>query len=52
MEFQQNQATLPIAVLVVVARTNRLEHLARAIPNILVALAELQPKTLRKIVAS
>ena len=42
IEYQQNQATLPIAILVV-------EDLVRAVPAILEALAELPPRTLRKV---
>ena len=51
MEYQQNLATLPVAILIVLARSNRMEDLAPAIPAILAALAELPPCTLRKIVA-
>lgn len=51
MEYQQNLATLPLAILVVLARSNRMEDLAPAVPAILSALAELPPRTLRKIAA-
>ena len=51
MEYQQNLATLPIAILLVLARSNRIDDLACAIPPILAALAELAPRTLRKIAA-
>ena len=49
MEYQQNLATLPVSILIVLARSNRLEDLAVAVPNILAALAELPPRTLRKV---
>ena len=51
MEYQQNLATLPVSILIVLARSNRLEDLAAGVPVILSALAELQPRTLRKVVA-
>ena len=51
MEYQQNLATLPIAILVVLARSNRIEDLAAAVPAILKALEELPPRTLRKVAA-
>jgi hypothetical protein len=35
MEYQQNQGTLPIASLVVLAKSNRMEDLALAVPAIL-----------------
>ena len=43
MEYQQNLATLPISILIVLARSNRIEDLATAVPVILSALAELPP---------
>jgi len=48
MEYQQNQDTLPVAILVVRAKSNRMEDLGRAVPSILAALEELPPRTLRK----
>lgn len=51
MEYQQNMATLPVAILVVLARSNRIEDLAPAVPSILAALAEIPPRTLRKVAA-
>jgi Domain of unknown function (DUF5615) len=32
LEFQQNLTTLPIAVVVLVARSNRVQHLERLVP--------------------
>ena len=49
MEYQQNLATLPVSILIVLARSNRLEDLAAAVPVILLALEELPPRTLRKV---
>jgi predicted nuclease of predicted toxin-antitoxin system len=51
MEYQQNLATLPVSVLIVLARSNRIEDLAKAVPAILSALTELKPRTLRKVAA-
>jgi hypothetical protein len=51
MEYQQNLATLPVAILIVLARSNRIEDLALAVPVILDALARLAPRTLRKVSA-
>ena len=49
IENQQNLATLPIAVLIVLARSNRLEDMAGAVPNVLKALANLQPRTVQRV---
>ncbi len=51
MEYQQNLETLPVAILIVLARSNRIEDMARAVPAILSALAEMKPRTLRKVAA-
>jgi len=51
MEYQQNQDALPVAILVVRARSNRMEDLGRAVPAILAALEEMPPRTLRKVAA-
>ena len=51
MEYQQNLATLPVAILIVLAHSNRMEDLIPAVPAILAALAKLPPRTLRKIAA-
>jgi hypothetical protein len=47
--FQQNLAALPIAVLVVEAVSNRMEHLAPMVPAILQELNHIPPKSLRRI---
>ena len=51
MEYQQNQDRLPVAILVVRAKSNRLEDLARAVPAILAALDEISPREFRKVAA-
>ena len=51
MEYQQNLATLPVAILIVLARSNRIEDLALVVPAILEALADLAPCTMRKVSA-
>ncbi len=51
MKYQQNLVSLPVAILIVLARSNRIEDLATAVPAVLSALAELQPRTLRKVAA-
>lgn len=52
MEYQQNQSTLPVAILVIRAKSNRMEDLTRAVPSILDALEVLPPRTLRKVAFS
>lgn len=49
LEFQQNLTTIPIAVIVLIAETNRLESLEPLIPQALEALTKLQPKTLVRV---
>ena len=49
LEFQQNLAALPIAVLVVEAVSNRMEHLVPLVPGILKEFDRIPPKSLRKI---
>lgn len=49
IEFQQNLSTLPLAVLVLVADSNRLESLEPLVPTLLQALATLKPQTLLRI---
>ncbi len=49
IEFQQNLATLPVAVLVIVAPSNRMEHLTPLLPDILSALTDFPARTLRKV---
>ena len=49
IEFQQNLATLPLAVVVMVAESNRLESLEPLIFDLLEVLATLTPKTLVRV---
>ena len=49
LEFQQNLGALPIAVLVVEAVSNRMEHLVPLVPSILKELNHLPPRTLRRV---
>jgi hypothetical protein len=49
IEFQQNLATLPIAVVVLVADSNRLESLEPLVPAILQALETAKPRTLVRV---
>ena len=52
MEYQQNLSALPVSILVVLARSNRMEQLSLAVPLILETLQQMPPRTLRKITAS
>lgn len=49
IEFQQNLSKLPVAVIVVIAKTNRIESLEPLVPELLAILEALQPKTLRRV---
>jgi hypothetical protein len=49
IEFQQNLLKLPIAILVVEAISNRMEHLLPVVPEILKELNHIPPKTLRRV---
>ena len=44
LEFQQNISALPIAVLLVRATSNRMEHLTPLIPRIMQELNHIQPR--------
>ena len=46
LPYQQNLSTLPIAVMVVAAKSNRIEALRLLIPGLLAVLASIQPRTL------
>jgi hypothetical protein len=43
LSFQQNLTTLPIAVIVIQARTNRLVDLKELVPSLLAAIKTAQP---------
>jgi predicted nuclease of predicted toxin-antitoxin system len=49
LEHQQNLLALPIAVLVVAAVSNRMQHLTPMVPSILQELNRIPPKSLRKV---
>ena len=49
IEFQQNLTKLPVAVIVLVADTNRIESLEPLVPELLRVLDALQPKTLQRV---
>ena len=48
LEFQQNLKTLPVAVLIVEALSNRIEHLEPLVPEVLKELNHILPRTLRR----
>lgn len=49
LEYQQNLATLPIALLVIEALSNRMEHLVPLVPQILKAIEDIPTKRLRRV---
>jgi predicted nuclease of predicted toxin-antitoxin system len=49
IEFQQNLAALPLAILVIVAKSNRMKDIEPLLADILQALNHLPPKSLRKV---
>ena len=49
IEFQQNLSALPIAIVIVLAKSNRMEDVRPLVPEILKELNHLPPKTLRKV---
>ena len=49
LEFQQNLVMLPVAVLIVEAFSNRMQHLEPLVPDILEALKLIAPRTLRRV---
>lgn len=49
LEFQQNLKTLPIAVLVLRGRNNRIQALEPLVPEVLKVLNHISPRTLRKV---
>lgn len=49
IQFQQNLSTLPLAVVVLVAESNRLESLEPLVPAVLDALKNLEPRTLLRV---
>lgn len=49
LRYQQNLSALPIAVTVLVAKSNRIKDLRPLIPELLAALGRLQPRTFVEI---
>jgi len=49
IEFQQNLSALPIAILVIVAKSNRMKDIESMVPDILKALNHLQPKSFKQV---
>ena len=49
IEFQQNVRDLPIAVVVLIAASNRLESLEPLVPKLLEVLQALQPKKIVRV---
>ena len=49
LEFQQNLAALPIAILVIEALSNRIAHLRPLVLEIIRALNSVRPKSLRRV---
>ena len=49
LEYQQNLATLPIAVVVLAARRTRIEAILPLVPELLALLNQLAPRTLRSV---
>ena len=49
LEFQQNLAKLPIAVVVMIARKNRIQDLEPLLPELAALLNHLPARTLRKV---
>jgi predicted nuclease of predicted toxin-antitoxin system len=49
LQFQQNLGALPLTVITLVARTNKLEELRPLVPELLKCLATLQARTFVRI---
>jgi hypothetical protein len=49
IEFQQRISTLPFGIVLVRARSNRMEHLRPLVPSILPALAAVSPGRIRRV---
>jgi predicted nuclease of predicted toxin-antitoxin system len=49
LEFQQNPATLPIALIVLLAVNNRVETLRPLVPDVMEALKTIQPGQLVRV---
>ena len=49
LQYQQNLSTLPVAIVVLVAKSNRIQELQPLIPELLASLSALKPRTLVRI---
>jgi hypothetical protein len=49
IEFQQQVSTLPFGIVVVRARSNRMQHLSPLVPAILAAIAAIKPGRLLRV---
>jgi predicted nuclease of predicted toxin-antitoxin system len=49
LQYQQNLLKLPVAVVVLVAKTNRIQSLKPLVPELLAVLAGLAPRTLTRV---
>ncbi len=49
LEYQQNLRALPLAVIVVTAKNNRIETVKPLVPDILYYLKDIAPKTLERV---
>lgn len=49
LQYQQDLSSLPVAIIVLFARSNELAHLLPLVPDLMTALSLLQPRTLVKI---
>lgn len=49
LPFQQNVSRLPIAVVVIAARSNRIEAVRLLTPELLAVLSSIQPRTLIRV---
>lgn len=49
LEYEQNQATLPLAVMVIVAKDNKLKTIEALVPIVLRTLNEIKPRQFLKV---
>jgi hypothetical protein len=49
LEYQQNLSALPLSVVVIVAKNNRIETLKPLVPDILTCLMAIEPKSLEHV---
>lgn len=49
LEFQQNLAALPIAVVVLVVRSTRIQDIEPLVPGLIELLAHIPPRVLRRV---